>query len=246
MLSALAAGCLPPERGIQGRGPTGGEHAVPRRSVIGSSVQGRPIECVTLGYGGDATLIIATIHGNEPAGTPLVERLIEHLAARPALLRGRQVMIVPVSNPDGYEADDRHNARGVDLNRNFPASNFASLDGHGNGPLSEPESRALHRLLETYPPDRVISIHQPTSLPACIDYDGPAQALAETMADYCDLPVKKLGSRPGSLGSYVGMTLGRPIITLEIPRFPADRNGDALWERYGRMMMAAILFPYPP
>ena len=34
------------------------------------------------------------------------------------------VVITPVANPDGFAENVRHNANGVDLNRNFPASNF--------------------------------------------------------------------------------------------------------------------------
>jgi protein MpaA len=62
------------------------------------------------------------------------------------------------------------------------------------------------------------------------------------MARHTDLPLKKLGSRPGSLGSYAGLTLGTPIITLEIPRTHDDRDGPTLWRRYGEMMLAAIAY----
>ena len=85
----------------------------------------------------------------------------------------------------------------------------------GETPLSEPEARVLMKLLRHYFPTRVVSIHQPLN---CIDYDGPAKKLAEAMAAACPLPVNKLGSRPGSLGSLVGVTLQKPIITFEMPK----------------------------
>jgi len=208
--------------------------------VVGRSVEGRPITCQVLGSGGDVVLIMATIHGNEPAGTPLVHRLAEHVAAHPELLEGRQVVLVPVANPDGLARDTRHNARGVDLNRNFPASNFSARESSGPRALSEPESRVIDDLLATYRPDRIVSIHQPLN---CIDYDGPARALARAMSACCSLPVRKLGGRPGSLGSYAGITKGIPIITVELPKSAGRLSDAALWQRYGEMLLAAICFP---
>jgi protein MpaA len=239
----IAAGCQPPESGIRSQTPPrAGDGSLPGRMEIGRSVEGRPIECVVIGHGPDTVHIIASIHGDEPAGTPLVEKLITHLDGAPELAEGRRIVVVPNANPDGMAAGLRHNVRGVDLNRNFPASNYNRSQPHGNRPLSEPESRALNELFRRYPPDRVVSIHQPRSLPPCVDYDGPGEALAVAMSRVCDLPMKKLGSRPGSMGSYVGLSLGVPIITVEIPRFAEDGDGDVLWQRYGRMLLAAIEF----
>ena len=142
--------------------------------VIGKSVQGRDIRCRIFGDGDETILILAAIHGTEPAGTPLVERLAEVLQADRSLLEGKQVLLIPVANPDGLSMGTRGNARGVDLNRNFEAANRENSRQYGMVGLSEPESRALHGLIVTYRPDRIISIHQPLH---CIDYDGQASNL---------------------------------------------------------------------
>jgi protein MpaA len=63
------------------------------------------------------------------------------------------------------------------------------------------------------------------------------------MAGLCGLPVRKLGVRPGSLGSYAGVELGVPIITLELPRNASDLSVDELWGRYGPSLVAAVLYP---
>jgi protein MpaA len=215
---------------------------LPRTRVIGESVQGRAIEVHTLGAGPSTVLMIATIHGNEPAGTPLVEKLQEHLLWHPGLLADRTVVIVPVANPDGRAADTRGNIRGVDLNRNFPAANYAGSRRHGREPLSQPESQTLYDLLHEVKPDWIVSIHQPL---ACIDFDGPAVELAQAMAAHTDLPVKKLGSRAGSLGSYAGVELGIPIVTLELPRDATGLSPDELWTRYGESLLAAVRFEPP-
>lgn len=210
----------------------------PQVERVGQSVDGRPIEAAVYGEGDDTLLVLATIHGNEAAGTPLLAAFARWLSDHPDAWREKRVVLIHVANPDGMAAEKRLNLREVDLNRNFPAGNFGEVDGkpHGPTPLSEPESRAIMRVVCQYFPDRVVSIHQPL---ACIDYDGPGKALAEAMAGECPLPVRKLGGRPGSLGTFVGEVLERPIITLELPR-DAPMEEAALWNQYGKALIAAL------
>ncbi|MBN2560710.1 MAG: DUF2817 domain-containing protein [Phycisphaerae bacterium] len=244
----LLAGCKPPDERLQAEpvAKHAADRVEPRRLVLGSSVEGRPIECLVFGQGEDVVLIMATIHGSEPAGTPLVRRLAGYLPNRPDLLEDRQILLIPVANPDGMARGTRFNARNVDLNRNFPASNYRADGNGGSTPLSEPESLAIHDVLETYHPDRIVSIHQPMNYgDACVDYDGPGAALARAMASQAELPVEKLGGQPGSLGSYAGITLGIPIITVELPKVASSLDSDTLWTRYASMLLAAICFPEP-
>jgi protein MpaA len=236
------AGCVEPVQypQIVGELPTA---VIPTRyRIVGTSVQRRPIMCLELGEGSDVTFIMATIHGNEAAGTPLVRRLSWYLREHPAMLDGRKVVLMAVANPDGMVNGSRYNARGVDLNRNFEAANRVNSKQAGLTALSEPEASVIKRLILEYEPDRIVSIHQPLN---CIDYDGPARMLAERMGQYCPLPVKKLGARPGSLGSYAGETLGIPIITFEMTQADSKLNSVALWQKYGRALLAAIVYPDP-
>lgn len=213
-----------------------------RSSVIGTSVEKRPIRMVTMGNGPDTVLIMATIHGDENAGTPLTLKLIEHLDKHPELLRGRRVLLIPVTNPDGYFHNRRTNVNRVDLNRNFPAANRReNARSSGAAPLSEPESRAIFDLLKREKPARIVSMHEPLKV---IDWDGPGEALARHMGRYCSLlPVERLGSRPGSLGSHAGEESGIPIITLEFPKGAGKRPAADLWRDYGACLVAAITYP---
>ena len=234
------AGCqVPPEPRITGI-ETRPTMPAGYRVIVGNSVENRPIETVVLGRGSDVVLIIATIHGSEPAGTALVEYLSDHLSRDRSLLERRRIVIVPLANPDGMVQNSRLNARGVDLNRNFAADNRKNNRRNGMTALSEPESRIISQLISRYQPDRIVAIHQPLS---CIDYDGPAKALAKRMADHCDLPVRKLGAFPGSLGSFAGETLNIPIITLELRKNDDELTTQQLWDRYGRALLAAVAFP---
>ena len=212
----------------------------PRQHLIGRSVQGRPIFVQIVGQGTDTALIMGAIHGDEPAAGALVNELANRLRSDQQLLGGRRVVLLPTANPDGLAARTRENARGIDLNRNFDTSNRVDNGTNGLRPLTEPESQALEAAIKEFAPSRIVSVHQPLS---CIDYDGPGEAIAARMAQDCDLPVKKIGARPGSLGSYTGETLKIPTITLELPPEASKMSDTVLWQKYGKALMAAIVYP---
>lgn len=213
---------------------------IARPFLAGESVQNRPIEALILGNGDDVIFILATIHGNEPAGIPLVERLSEYLMQNRYLLDNRKVIIMPVANPDGLANRSRYNANGVDLNRNFAATNRVNIPKYGKSALSEPESQIIYQIINQYEPDRIITLHQPL---ACVDYDGPSLPLAVHMGRCCKLPVKRLGAQPGSLGSYAGLTLNIPIITLELKGQDSNLSSEELWDEYGAAILAAVTYP---
>jgi protein MpaA len=211
-----------------------------KQRLIGRTVQGRPIMIQIAGQGTDTSLIMGSIHGDEPVAAALVNQLADHLRSNQQLLEGRRVVLLPVANPDGLAARTRENAHGIDLNRNFETANRVDNGTNGLRPLSEPETQALQSMIKEYAPSRIVSIHSPLN---CIDYDGPGQALAAQMAQSCDLAIKKLGARPGSLGSYAGETLGIPTITLELPPEAAKMSDSVLWQKYGKALLAAVTYP---
>ena len=213
--------------------------ANPATTVLAVSVEQRAIDYTVLGTGPDVVLLMATIHGNENAGTDILRTLTTYLQGNRHILEGRTVVIVPLTNPDGLALNTRTNANGVDLNRNFPADNRLDNDRNGPSGLSEPESRAIYDLIERYKPDRIITFHEPLN---CIDYDGPGLDLARHIAQYCPLRVRKLNVRPGSLGAYAGETLGIPIITVELPRADGRASRERLWEKYGEMTVSAVTY----
>ncbi len=212
-------------------------------NVVGKSVEGRDIECSVYGDGSDVVLVIATIHGDENAGTLIVGRFKKELEQRGGLLSGRKVLLVEMLNPDGFIRNQRTNANGVDLNRNFAAANRVNNRVNGRSAFCEPESRVIDDLIKRYSPDRIIVFHEALN---CIDYDGPGKSLADHMAGYCSLNVRKLGARAGSLGAYAGESLGIPVITVELTDEDAGLGSRALWQRYGTMLVAGITYPSGP
>lgn len=239
---SLISGCVQsPETPKLGNAPKEVSIPVPQ-NFAGVSVENRPIMYSVLGTGEDVTFIIAGIHGDEPAGPVLANHLADYLNQNSDILIGRKVIILPAANPDGLKNETRANANKVDINRNFPAENRINDPNFGNSGLSEPESHIIYTLIQQFKPARIVSIHQPY---ACIDYDGPAEELAQRMALYCDLPVEKVGALPGSLGSYAGVEMGIPIITFEMRENDSILNTQLLWQRYGKALLVAITFPNP-
>jgi protein MpaA len=88
-----------------------------RHEIVGRSVRGAPIRATVVGdpAAPRAVLVVACLHGNEPAGMSVTRRLRR---ARPPA--GTVLWLIGRANPDGCRAGTRHNARGVDLNRNAP------------------------------------------------------------------------------------------------------------------------------
>jgi len=112
--------------------------------TIGHSREGRAIVARAVGNRGAErrVLVIGCIHGNECAGV----RVTRRLAGLPAP-DGSVIWLVHQLNPDGAARRRRGNARGVDLNRNFPYR-WQPQDGiyeSGPGPASEPETQAIQR-----------------------------------------------------------------------------------------------------
>jgi predicted deacylase len=145
----------------------------------GRSVQGRPLVAVSLPGDGPVVMVTAGIHGLEYIG---VRTALEVLRRGP--LPGARLVVCPVLNPDGYARTWasggqaavgalRKNARGVDLNRNFPLpwgarpSRLAAAGSNdpdaatyrGTGPLSEPETQALAALVTELEPHASANLH---------------------------------------------------------------------------------------
>jgi protein MpaA len=134
----------------------------PAPIVIGHSVQGRPITARRIG---DPTsprkaIVVGAIHGDEGAGRAIVRQLAADRGAARS-----DVWLISTVNPDGSRRATRGNAHAVDLNRNFSrgwrAAAPGRLDYAGPRPFSEPESRAVRRLVVRLRPRVVIWFHQP-------------------------------------------------------------------------------------
>jgi murein peptide amidase A len=196
--------------------------AASKRLTIGHSVRGRPITATVIGDpdAADRFLVFGCVHGNEPAGIRVARRLIASGRSGDAAF-----WIVPSLNPDGVAAGTRGNAHGVDLNRNFPFAwrPLGGLEYSGHRPLSEPESRAAHRLIRRIEPDVTIWFHQPFDL---VDRSGGDAAIERRYAELVGRPLVRLPPHPGTATSW--QTHALPRSTAFVVELPAAVSGDLI------------------
>jgi murein tripeptide amidase MpaA len=196
--------------------------AVIERAVIGHSVQGRPITAWHLGQPGKRrVLLISTMHGDEGKPRQILGALRD---GRP--IRGIDLWVVPVYNPDGLARGTRKNARGVDLNRNFPYR-WVDLDGSyesGQRAASEPETRAMMGFLRAIQPSRIISFHQPLY---GVDTDTKNRAFSRRVARALHLPRKSFtcgGVCHGTMTGWFNSRFTGAAVTVEYGGRPSSRH----------------------
>jgi predicted deacylase len=166
-------------------------------AVAGRSVEGRPLWRFDLGSrapGAPAVLLTGLVHGAELIGSEALLGAVARLGpgAGGAVLERARVVVMPIVNPDalaanmdrlarGRLAGQRRNARGVDLNRNFPPARQAGrvlhpmagsrlrISPYYRGPhaLSEPESRAVHDVAVELRPALALGFHSFGNLLLC-------------------------------------------------------------------------------
>ncbi len=220
--------------------PVFSEEIVYNSFDIGRTQQGRIIKAEVVGTGRNVLVILASIHGTETIGTALCNQLIDQLMENPDWIQGKTLYVLRMVNPDGMVEDIRGNRDNIDINRNFPTDNFGRGWFNGDAPLTAAESKELMAFFQKSNPTRVLTIHQPLN---GIDFDGPSAELAEALSDTSGIRIHRLGSRSGSLGSFVGVELGIPIVTLEVPDYANQRSAQWLWQKYGGLLQTFLLYP---
>ena len=206
--------------------------AQPRRLLLGRSVDGRRIEGVELGDPHSRTklLVVGCIHGNECAGLAIV-RALERLPTP----SGLDLWVIENLNPDGYAADTRQNADGVDLNRNFPWA-WRPMSGvfeSGARPLSEPESRIAYRVILRIRPRISIWFHQHERL---VDESGGSVRVERRFSRLVGLPLRRLRREPGSAVGWENHRL--PGTTAFVVELPAGSLSVEAAGRYAHAILA--------
>jgi protein MpaA len=211
--------------------------------VIGRSVRGWPVVAVALGDPDAAKklLVIGCIHGDERAGVAISRQLESSAPPSHALL-----WVINDLNPDGAATNTRQNARGVDLNRNFPwhwrrLGRPGDWQYSGPRPASEPETRMARALILQARPYITIWFHQPLGL---VDESGGSAQVERRFARLAGLPLERLPRYPGSAAGWQNHRLGRSTaFVVELPGRPSarllDRNADAVQSLAARLSSTA-------
>jgi murein tripeptide amidase MpaA len=191
----------------------------PRRFDIGHSRNGRPISAYLIGdrQAPNRYLVMGQMHGDEPAGAYVVLNRLLKAAPIPDIA----LWLVPTMNPDGRRRGTRTNARGVDLNRNFPSrtwvkQGWATRYWSGPRPASEPETRAMVRFFSRIQPQTIISLHQPL---ASVDFSGGDEDVTRWLSRNLDLPKAHIRvSGGGTMTSWYNAEFRRfTAVTVELP-----------------------------
>ncbi len=195
-------------------GPPAVPAAAQDGTVIGRSAQGRPITAERVGSPRARVnvLVVGAVHGNEPAGKAVIARL-----RRSKPPRGTSLWLIEDANPDGSAANTRHNAAGVDLNRNFPYR-WRPQDGvyeSGPGPASEPETQVIQRFVERERPRITLWYHQ--ALRMVVKSTGDAK-LERLYSRRSGLPRKRLPRYHGTAVSWQNTSFrGDTAFVVELP-----------------------------
>merc|ERR1740121_3146143 len=137
------------------------------------------------GWTSGDTRLVATynIHAREwisgMSAVYMVEHLIEKLQQEPDYLANTEVVLMPMSNPDGFQystTNDRYHRKnmrsdssciGVDLNRNYDAAwggggssgSECSQTYRGPSVESEPETRVIKQMMQEAPMTVYVDVH---------------------------------------------------------------------------------------
>lgn len=175
--------------------------------LIGYSVVGRPIQAYSFGHGESQYLIVAGIHGGYEGNTvDLANQLMVYITQHPEIISsGSTLYIIPDMNPDavarGRNADARVNANGVDLNRNFPTTNWTPDWDHSRcwndrpttGGVyggSEPETRTIMNFIASHYIQAMISYHSAALgvFPGGIPWELSSKELARELSKATGYP----------------------------------------------------------
>ena len=237
--------------------------------MIGESLFGRSMYAMKVGEGDPVGIVQCAMHGREflTAKLALIQFEI-------GVKRG-SCWFVPLVNPDGALLSEKGlasvqdrvwekrlvrinkgedfslwkaNARGVDLNVNFPARwgrgennvRFAGTENYiGPHPFSEKETLALKRFTEQISPDYTVSYHTKgeeiywyfhQSMHTC----HRDKALAEKISATTGYPIK---TTMGSVGGYKDWCISR----FKIPSFTIEVGEDKFQHPLGEAALGSVV-----
>ncbi len=177
---------------------------------IGKSIENRPIHLVRIGKGKTSVFLWSQMHGNEPTATGAIFDMFnffgqsnEFDALKTEILESTSLYFIPMLNPDGAERFSRHNATGIDLNRDARQ-------------LASPESQLLKHIRDSLNADWGFNLHDQgrhhatkNNNPATMSFLAPpfngARAVNQTRQNAMQL----IAELYGILSEYIPEHIGR-------------------------------------
>lgn len=201
-------------------------------SVIGESVQKKPIYQVKIGAGKTKIYMWSQMHGNESTCTKALFDLFNFLQSNDEFAKKIKkeftLLCIPILNPDGAEAYTRVNANEIDLNRD-------SVD------LSQPESRLLRKVFDEFQPDFCFNLHDQRTIFAAGFEKNPATVsfLSPSYNEACEINEVRLKA----MNIIVAMNSElRKLIPQQIGQFDDSFNINCIGDRFQSLNVSTILF----
>lgn len=250
--------------------------------VIGTTDRGHSIYQIKMGTGQNKIFVSAGVHARENPNTPLLMQTIDNLAC--AYLNGDErvadafknttFVFIPLVNPDGYElcylsanGEIKTNARGVDINRNFPfayrSDTVKELGNYypGESAGSEKETQAVINCLNSEKFSFALDIHSRGQIiyaykggvtQADMISDANPEQLnslimddAQKISNITGYPIQQElqveDSEEGTVTDYA-FTLGIPTISIEtLPMIDLPAAPEAIVNESSRLNLFEVL-----
>ncbi len=182
------------------------------RSLLGRSVEGRPLQLIRWGEGPERVLLWSQMHGDEPTATMALMDIFNFLQAsgdefdalRQEIRQKVSLYFIPMLNPDGAERFQRRNALGIDLNRDALR-------------LQSPEARVLKTVRDELEPTWGFNLHDQsryyaagkTGRQAGISFLAPAYNEEKEVNAVRDRAMRLIGILQEALQAYIPNQLAR-------------------------------------
>lgn len=199
-------------------------------SVIGKSVQGKPIYQLKIGSGPIKILMWSQMHGNESTTTKALFDFINFLTYSENGIQFQKQFsfcMLPMLNPDGAALYTRENANLVDLNRDAQH-------------LSQPESKVLRNVFNEFQPDFCYNLHDQRTIYGTEGYNLPATVsfLAPSFNQACDIN----DVRTQAISVIVAMNrVLQNFIPKQVGRFDDSFNINCVGDTFQNLNVPTIL-----
>lgn len=123
-----------------------------RIQQVGTSVEGRALNLITVGKGPIKIFLWSQMHGDESTATRAMLDMLNFIFQNAqenfvdSILQNTTLLLLPMVNPDGAERSERRNALGIDINRDAKA-------------LQTPEAKTLKSVRDQYTPEFGFNLH---------------------------------------------------------------------------------------
>lgn len=200
--------------------------------TLGTSVEGRPIQSVTIGSGKQRVLIWSQMHGNESTTTKALLDVLRFLEKSDAIAHSIAsnctLKIIPVLNPDGAEAYTRFNANDIDLNRDAQMR-------------SQPESQVLRDVYEQFEPAFCFNLHDQrtiynvgdTSKPATVSFLAPSHDQERSISESRKLSMQLIAAMNSEL---------QQVISGQVGRYDDAFNANCIGDTFQMLNTPTVLF----